>query len=60
LSYANEAVDVGSAGKELGVRYVMEASLRQSGTKLRLAVQLADTISGAHLWADNYEHTFSA
>ena len=60
MSYANEAVDVGSAGKELGARYVMEVSLRQSGTKLRLAVQLVDAISGAHLWADNYEHTFSA
>jgi TolB-like protein/protein involved in temperature-dependent protein secretion len=56
--YANESVDVRSAGKELGARYVMEASLRQAGTKLRLAVQLVDTISGAHLWAENYERAF--
>ncbi|MCA1850381.1 MAG: serine/threonine-protein kinase, partial [Acidobacteria bacterium] len=55
--YANESVDVRSAGKELGARYVMEGSLRQAGTKLRLAVQLVDTISGAHLWAENYERT---
>ena len=58
--YANESVDVRSAGKELGASYVMEGSLRQGGTKLRLAVQLVDTISGAHLWAETYERDFSA
>jgi TolB-like protein/Tfp pilus assembly protein PilF len=57
--YANESVDVRSAGKELGGRYVMEGSLRQAGTKLRLAVQLVDAVSGSHLWAENYERTFS-
>ncbi len=57
--YANEAVDVRSAGKELGARYVMEGNLRQAGTKLRLAVQLVDAVSGAHLWAESYERTFS-
>ena len=57
--FKNEAVDVRSAGKELGARYVMEGSLRQAGTKLRLAVQLVDAVSGAHLWAENYERTFS-
>jgi hypothetical protein len=45
-------------GKELGARYVLEGSLRQAGTKLRLAAQLVDTTTGAHLWADNYERTF--
>ena len=57
--YASEAVDVRAAGKELGARYVMEGSLRQAGTKLRLAVQLVDAVSGAHLWAETYERTFS-
>src|SRR6266576_1464610 len=57
--FASESVDVRSAGKELGARYVMEGSLRQSGTKLRLAVQLADTTSGANLWAENFERNFS-
>jgi TolB-like protein/class 3 adenylate cyclase len=57
--YANESVDVRSAGKELGARYVMEGSLRQAGTKLRLAVQLIDAKTGAHLWAENYERSFS-
>ncbi len=58
--YAAESVDVRSAGRELGARFVMEGGLRQAGTKLRLAVQLVDSISGAHLWAENYERTFSA
>ena len=58
--YANESIDVRSASKELGARYVMEGSLRQAGTKLRLAVQLVDALSGAHLWAENYERTFSS
>ena len=44
-----------AAGKELGARYVMEGNLRQAGAKLRLAVQLVDATSGAHLWAENYE-----
>jgi TolB-like protein len=57
--YANESVDVRSAAKELGARYVMEGSLRHAGAKLRLAVQLVDAISGAHLWAENYERIFT-
>ena len=56
--YANESIDVRSAGKELGARYVMEGSLRQAGTKLRLAVQIVDATSGAHLWAENFERAF--
>src|ERR1022692_4786901 len=57
--YAGQSVDVRSAGKELNARYVMEGTLRQAGSKLRLAVQLVDSISGAHLWAENYERAFS-
>ncbi len=56
--YASEAVDVRSSGRELGARYVMEGSLRQAGSKLRLAVQLVDATSGAHLWAESYERAF--
>ena len=37
----------------------MEGSLRQAGTRLRIAVQLVDAVSGAHLWAENYERSFS-
>jgi serine/threonine protein kinase len=57
--YGNQSMDVRSAGKELGARYVMEGSLRQAGTKLRIAVQLVDAATGAHLWAENYERNFS-
>ena len=57
--FASESFDVRSAGKELGARYVMKGSLRQAGAKLRLAVQLVDTTSGANLWAENYERSFS-
>jgi TolB-like protein len=56
---ARDAVDINAAGKELGARYVMEGSLRLAGTKLRLAVQLVDATTGAHLWAENYERAFS-
>jgi TolB-like protein/Tfp pilus assembly protein PilF len=56
--FKSEAVDVRSAGKQLGARYVMEGGLRQAGTRLRIAVQLVDAVSGAHLWAENYERTF--
>jgi len=56
--YSSESGDVRTIGKELGARYVMEGSLRQAGSKLRLAVQLADAVSGAHLWAETYERNF--
>jgi TolB-like protein len=56
--YSSESGDVRAIGKELGARFVMEGNLRQAGTKLRLAVQLVDATSGAHLWAENYERTF--
>ena len=55
LQYADQAVDVRAVGKELGARYVMEGSLRQAGSTLRIAVQLVDASSGAHLWAERYD-----
>lgn len=57
--YANQAVDLRFVGKELGARYVMEGTLRQAGSKLRVAVQLVDTNSGTHLWAHTYERAFA-
>jgi len=48
-----------SAGSAPGARYVMTGTLRQAGPKLRLAVQLVDATSGAHLWAESYERSFS-
>jgi serine/threonine protein kinase len=57
--YSSESGDVRAIGSELGARYVMEGSLRQSGSRLRIGVQLVDAVSGAHLWAETYERTFS-
>jgi TolB-like protein/Tfp pilus assembly protein PilF len=59
VKFSGETGDIRAIGRELGARYVMEGSLRQAGAKLRLAVQLVDTVSGAHLWAENYERNFS-
>ncbi|HTZ49074.1 MAG TPA: protein kinase [Verrucomicrobiae bacterium] len=56
--YAQQGGDVRAIGKELGARYVMEGGLRHAGSKLRVAVQLVDTVSGAHLWAETYERVF--
>ncbi len=58
--YSSETGDIRAVGKELGARYVMEGSLRQAGTKLRLAVQLVDATTGAQMWAETYERAFSA
>jgi serine/threonine protein kinase len=59
LRYANQPADLRTVGKELGARYVIEGSLRQAGTRLRIAVQLVDASSGAHLWAETYDRPFS-
>ncbi|MBD3853187.1 MAG: protein kinase [Acidobacteria bacterium] len=56
--YAAETVDVRAVGEELGARYVMEGSIRQAGSVLRVAVQVVDTDSGAHLWAETYNRPF--
>jgi serine/threonine protein kinase len=56
--YTREVVDVRSLGKELGARYVMEGSLRQSATRLRITVRLIDASSGVHLWAETYDRPF--
>ncbi len=58
LRYAQQAVDVRAVGKELGARYLMQGTLRQAGPMLRIAVQLVDAGSGAHLWAETYDRTF--
>ena len=57
--FSSESGDVRTIGKELGARYVPEGSLRQSGSRLRIGVQLVDAASGAHLWAETYERCFS-
>src|SRR5205814_1327611 len=59
LLFASDSSDVRAIGKALGARYVMEGNLRQAGPTLRVAVQLVDASTGAHLWAETYNRTFS-
>jgi TolB-like protein len=56
--YAGGAADVRTVGGEVGARYAIEGSLWQAGSRLRLAMRLVDTVSGAHLWAESYERGF--
>lgn len=55
FSYRGRAVDVKQVSRELGVRYVLEGSVRKSGNRVRITGQLIDTNTGAHLWADRFE-----
>lgn len=58
LRFTSETADVRTVGKELGAHYILEGSIRQAGSMLRLAVQLVDTTSGTHLWAETYDRPF--
>jgi adenylate cyclase len=62
FTYKGQAVDVKQVGRELGVLYVLQGSVRKAGNRLRITGQLIDAISGAHLWADHFdgslEHVF--
>jgi adenylate cyclase len=53
--YKGRAVDVKQVGRELGVRYVLEGSLRKAGAKVRITGQLIDASTGTHLWADRFD-----
>ena len=53
--YKGRAVDVKQVGRELGVRYVLEGSVRKSTNKVRITAQLIDSSTGAHLWADRFD-----
>jgi adenylate cyclase len=53
--YKGKAVDVRAAAKELGVRYVLEGSVRKGGNRIRVTAQLIDARSGSHLWAERYD-----
>jgi adenylate cyclase len=55
FTYKGKAVDVKQVGKELGVRYVLEGSVRKAGNRIRLTAQLIDSKTGSHLWADRYD-----
>src|SRR5262249_33553043 len=55
FAYRRRAVDVKQVGRELGVRYVLEGSVRKSRNRVRITGQLIDAITGAHLWADRFD-----
>jgi adenylate cyclase len=55
LTYKGQAIDVKQVGRELGVRYVLEASVRKAGQRVRITGQLIDALSGTHLWADRFD-----
>jgi TolB-like protein/Tfp pilus assembly protein PilF len=53
--YKGKAVDIKRIGRELGVRYILEGSVRKAGKRLRITAQLVNATSGAHHWAQNYD-----
>jgi TolB-like protein len=55
FTYRGKAVDIKQVGRELGVRYVLEGSVRKSADKVRINGQLIDSTTGAHVWADRFE-----
>jgi TolB-like protein len=55
FTYKGQAVDVKQVGRELGVRYVLEGSVRTAGNRVRITEQLIDAGTGAHLWVDRFD-----
>jgi TolB-like protein/class 3 adenylate cyclase len=55
FTYKGQAIDVKQVGHELGVRYVLEGSVRKAGNRVRITGQLIDALSGTHLWADRFD-----
>jgi tetratricopeptide (TPR) repeat protein len=55
FTYKGQAIDVKQVGRELGVRYVLEGSVRKAGNRVRIAGQLIEAETGAHLWADRFD-----
>src|SRR6516165_9322892 len=55
FAYKGRSVDIRSVGRDLGVRSVLEGSIRRAGNRVRITAQLIDVTNGAHLWADRYD-----
>jgi len=55
FTYKNKAVDIRQVGRDLGVRYVLEGSVRKAANRVRITGQLVDALTGIHIWADKYE-----
>src|SRR5205823_9686141 len=56
LTYKGQKVDAKQIGRELGVRYVLEGSVRRSGDQVRVNAQLIDAATNTHLWAERFDH----
>jgi len=59
FTYKGRAVDIKQVGRELGVQYVLEGSVRKGGDRIRITGQLIDASTGAHLWADRFDGTLA-
>jgi adenylate cyclase len=55
FTYKRQAIDVKRVGRELGVRYVLEGSVRKAGGRMRITAQLVDALIGSHIWADHFD-----
>ena len=55
FGYKGQGVDVRQIGRDLGVRYILEGSVRKSGQRLRITSQLLDAITGNHIWSERYD-----
>ena len=55
FTYKGRAVDIKQVGRELGVRYVLEGSVRRTANRVRITGQLIEVGSGSHIWADRFE-----
>jgi adenylate cyclase len=55
FQYKGKAIDVRQVGRELGVRYVLQGTIRRSGDRVRISVQLIDAVTGANRWAERYD-----
>lgn len=55
FTYKGGAVDITRVGQELGVRYVVEGSVRKAGNRVRITAQLVDAVGGSHVWADRFD-----
>jgi adenylate cyclase len=59
FTFKGKSIDVKQIGREMGVRYLLEGSVRKAGQRVRVAAQLIDAETGAHLWADRFDHDLS-
>jgi TolB-like protein len=56
FTYRDKSIDTKQIGRELGVRYVLEGSVRRAGNRVRITAQLIDAVADAHLWAERFDH----